>query len=66
MLNPQYGSQARMNHIELNGKSRVNISNLEMVNAHDDPVLLAGYSNGGVVGTVLHKMLKITIFGHKN
>lgn len=49
MLNPQYGSQARMNHIELNGKSRVNISNLEMVNAHDDPVLLAGYSNGGVV-----------------
>ena len=51
--NPMHGSGGRINQIDwtnaANAKSRINISSLEMINAHDDPVLLVGYDDGGVV-----------------
>lgn len=47
--NPTQGSTGRMNHMELISKNRINIASLEMVNSHDDPVLLIGYSDGGVI-----------------
>ena len=46
VLNPQYGSVGNLNDVKL---GRINISSLEMANAHDEPVLLVGYANGGVV-----------------
>ena len=48
VLNPQYGSVGNLNDIKLSSRNP-NISSLEMVNAHDEPVLLVGYANGGVV-----------------
>merc|ERR1719273_1204870 len=49
--NPSQGSNGKMNLIDLNAtaKHRINISSLEMVNSHDDPVLLIGYEDGGVI-----------------
>lgn len=47
--NPSMGSTGKMNFIELTSKNRINVTSLEMVNSHDDPVLLIGYSDGGVI-----------------
>ena len=47
--NPALGSNGKMNMIDLTAKHRINISSLEMVNSHDDPVLLIGYDDGGVI-----------------
>lgn len=50
--NPQMGSNGKMNQIELNygAKSKsVNVSGLEMINAHDDPAMLVGYEDGGII-----------------
>ena len=47
--NPALGSTGKMNLIELTSKHRINISSLEMINSHDEPVLLIGYDDGGVI-----------------
>lgn len=50
--NPTMGSMGRMNTIELertSNKGRMNITNLELVNAHEEAVLLAATDNGDVI-----------------
>jgi regulator-associated protein of mTOR len=47
--NPTLGSNGKMNFIELTAKGRMNVSSLEMINSHDEPVLLVGYDDGGVI-----------------
>ena len=49
ILNPQYGSMGKIDSFELPGKAKVNVTSMELVNAHDEPVLLVGYANGGIV-----------------
>ena len=51
--NPQLGSNGKINQIELTygakGSRMVTVSGLEMINAHDDPAMLVGYDDGGIV-----------------
>ena len=47
--NPSQGFNGKMNTIELETKHPISVSSLEMVNSHDDPVLLIGYNDGGVI-----------------